>query len=105
MTSAFRIQSLTLLAGAALAVALAGCSSYAPGAQGAAARGAGQESTAHTPQGETGTPHGHGAPAAAAGAMGYGVAPSPSNVTPEKRMGQESSQHTPQGETGSPHNH
>ena len=100
-----RIRHLLVVGtGAALAVALSACSSY--GSTREASLRAGQESTFHTPQGETGTPHGHAGSMAnpAARGMGYGGR-TPANVTPAAPMGQESSKHTPQGETVSPHTH
>lgn len=73
------------------------------------ALGTGQESTLHTPQGETGTPHSH--PSGDAqnrtdGGTSTGRMGAPGGeVTPSMPAGQESTQHTPQGETGTPHSH
>mgnify|MGYP003575310816 CR=1 FL=1 len=100
----------SLLAGATFAasvgVALAQSTPVQPNAA-SAVQGAGQESTQHTPMGETGTPHGHPGSASQGNsrssdrAMG---APG-SRVDPALGAGQESTQHTPMGETGTPHNH
>lgn len=102
--SAKLVPRLTMLAGAVLTLSLAGCSAYAPSGHGTSALRSGQESTLHTPQGETGTPHGHGSTLGAPGTTGYDPQ-YPGNAIPAQPMGQENSQHAPQGETGSPHGH
>lgn len=63
----------------------------------------GQMGSLQTPQGETGTPHTHGAAATAprtAGAQAAG-----SSVLNPNDMGQMGTQGTSQGETGTPHRH
>lgn len=99
-----------LLGGATVAasvgVALAQGTPVRPNATGPA-QGAGQESTLHTPMGETGTPHTHSNSASQGSSMSSDRtmgAPS-SRVTPGQGAGQESTSHTPMGETGTPHGH
>lgn len=98
------IQRAALIGSTAfLALGLSACASGTAGSYGAA----GQESTLHTPMGETGTPHGHAGSASQGSsrssdrAMG---APG-SRVAPSQGAGQESTQHAPMGETGTPHGH
>lgn len=90
-----------------LILGLAACGS-SPRQGGRAALGVGQETTLHTPQGETGTPHGHGStavvPNSASARMGADASPA-SSANPALGVGQESSRHTPKGETGTPHRH
>lgn len=90
-------------AGALLALGLGACAS-SPGSGGMTY---GQESSFHTPQGETGSPHSHGSSMTSStgstGAMGASRASVSRN--PATGFGQENSQHAPQGETGSPHPH
>lgn len=101
------IKSTAAGAAALAIVGLTACTSTAT-RMGAQSMQYGQESSLHTPQGETGSPHGHGstaaAPRGATTQMGVGTAPQ-ANVIRSAPMGQESSTHTPQGETGSPHTH
>lgn len=93
-------------AGAALVLSLTACGMYS-GQRTAAnpATGMGQESSQHTPQGETGSPHGHGAttmrPGSATSSMGASRTP----ANPATGYGQENSVHGSQGETGTPHTH
>lgn len=72
-----------------------------------AAQGTGQESTQHTPMGESGTPHGHPGSAAQGNSRNSGgdMGASSSRVAPGVGAGQESTRHTPMGETGTPHTH
>lgn len=88
---------------ALLTLGLAACAS-SPGGSGMTY---GQESSMHTPQGETGSPHPHGSSmTSSTGPMGaMGASPAAASRNPATGFGQESSQHTPQGETGSPHPH
>lgn len=99
------IRKIALVAGAAvLTLGLGACASNA-GGYGSARMG--QESSFHTPQGETGSPHGHGSTAINAGSVrtspNAGTLGNTGNAS--TGVGQESTQHTPQGETGSPHTH
>ena len=106
MISSHFIRGTVAAAALFAIVGLGACTSTRTGVANQAL-GYGQETTLHTSQGETGSPHGHGSTAVqqdAAVQMGAGSAPTP-NVTPSMRMGQESTTHTPQGETGSPHRH
>ena len=95
--------------GAVLALSLGACASGMNNGVNGSTR-MGQESTLHTPQGETGAPHGHGSTVINSGALSTSPRASTLGNTgagtgPGTGAGQESSQHTPQGETGSPHTH
>lgn len=94
---------MTAAAGAALAVGLTACAS-SPGSSGMTY---GQETSRHTPQGETGSPHPHGSgmTQSTGPTTSMGATRAPVVRDPAAGFGQESSQHTPQGETGSPHTH
>lgn len=110
MNASQRLKSL--LTGAAIAasvgVAFAQGTPVRPNSAGAA-QGAGQESTLHTPMGQTGTPHGHPNAASQAGSMGSSgrttMGAPASQVAPGHGAGQENTQHAPMGETGTPHGH
>jgi hypothetical protein len=95
-----------LIFAAGAAAAVVGLSACAYGGPGNNAMRAGQESTMHTPQGETGTPHGHGPSTSAPGyqSRATGATSGRSNMSTTD-VGQESSNHTSQGETGTPHTH
>lgn len=98
-------RHLGTAASAVLALGLAACST-SPAYNSNSLR-AGQESTFHTPQGETGTPHGHGSTAVTTLSPNQMGASGAAAQTPRgaSSVGQESSLHTPQGETGTPHRH
>lgn len=102
----FHTFNILVAGGAAtLVLSLAACAS-SPRTASNASMPAGQESSFHTPQGETGTPHGHGATTMGAGpARMAAPARAGSSSNPAAGVGQESSQHTPRGETGTPHTH
>lgn len=93
-------------AGAAVLLSLTACGMYS-GQRTAAnpATGMGQESSLHTPQGETGSPHGHGATTMRPGNSTNSMGASRSPVNPATGYGQENSVHGSQGETGTPHTH
>lgn len=103
------IKSIGAAAAAIALIGLAGCAGQTRVGMGNAAMRAGQESTFHTPQGETGTPHGHGNGAAVSSGGGQATMGAGGSVggrvTSGAPVGQESGNHTPQGETGTPHTH
>mgnify|MGYP003575777128 CR=1 FL=1 len=73
---------------------------------GGAEAGIGQQSAAHAPQGETGTPHGHSSASVVSGPGGSAaMGASRAHSMDAQGFGQHSSQNTPQGETGVPHPH
>lgn len=107
MNNTFLRKSAFVTAGAALLLSVTACGMYS-GQRTAAnpATGMGQESTQHTSQGETGSPHGHGdattmGRGSATGSMGASRSP----TNPGSGFGQENSVHGSQGETGTPHPH
>lgn len=99
-------RTLNLAAASAAVLALTACGTYSgQRTAGNPATGMGQESTQHTSQGETGSPHGHGASSVTSGSATSRMGASRTPANPASGFGQENSQHGSQGETGTPHTH